>query len=169
MWQTPVSHNLFNQYRHFAYGDAAMWLKCVQHLKMQYLRKILQWARPLECNLVCKKFNPLFPPLQKSSHQQHHTFKPFLFFLLLSLGFFIWLPLPADCSAGVWWWPLESPDNSSSPSSVSSSFSSPLPDSLLATAGFESSFPSAGGAILVPSMSTESPGITDKERGQIIH
>ena len=33
-------------FSHFAYGDAAMRPKCVQHPKMQYLRNILQWARP---------------------------------------------------------------------------------------------------------------------------
>ena len=28
-----MDHNLFNQCRHFAYGDAAMRLKCVRHSK----------------------------------------------------------------------------------------------------------------------------------------
>ena len=58
MWQTPVSHNLFNRYRHFAYSNAAMWLKCVQHLKMI----IFTQTFCNECNLVCKKINPAFSP-----------------------------------------------------------------------------------------------------------
>ena len=29
-------------FSYFAYSNAAMWLKCVQHLKMQHLCKILQ-------------------------------------------------------------------------------------------------------------------------------
>ena len=33
MQWTSVSHNLFNRCCHFAYGDAAMWLKCVRHSK----------------------------------------------------------------------------------------------------------------------------------------
>ena len=33
MQRTPVSHNLFNRCCHFAYGDAAMWLNCIWHLK----------------------------------------------------------------------------------------------------------------------------------------
>ena len=44
----PVSHE--SAFSHFAYGDAAMWLKCVRYgtLNMQYLRTILQWAWPLQ-------------------------------------------------------------------------------------------------------------------------
>ena len=56
---------------------------------------IILWQRPMD-----PFQQPL--PFKKYCHQQHHTFKPSLFFLLLSLGFFMWLPLPADCSAGVW-------------------------------------------------------------------
>ena len=40
-----VSYNLFNWSSvilHTDYGDAAMWLKSIQHPKMQYLHKILQ-------------------------------------------------------------------------------------------------------------------------------
>ena len=29
----PVKHNLLNRCCHFAYGDAAMWLKCIRHPK----------------------------------------------------------------------------------------------------------------------------------------
>ena len=35
-----------SQCSHFVYGDAAVWLKCAWHQKMQYLRKLLQEAQP---------------------------------------------------------------------------------------------------------------------------
>ena len=46
-----MSHKLFNWCCHFAYGDAVMWLKCVQHSK--YVIFTQTFAMSVTPELMC--------------------------------------------------------------------------------------------------------------------
>ena len=52
----PVGHNLFNRCCHFAYGDAAMWLKCVRHPQNAiFTQNFAMSATPGICFLSIRK------------------------------------------------------------------------------------------------------------------